>query len=184
MARSIGNIIADSLKLSVGYAERLLTGVPAARFARFARCGGEVVESNHPAFVYGHLSLYAPRILQQLGHPAPSVPEHFQHLFFTDIDRTLRNHVTFGVPSGRSNPQVQRGLVGLVGVEVHLAELGGRTKAQRQDACGQRVQGSGMTRFFRAQQPLGFLQSLVTGQTYRLVQQQHPMHRAPLHPGA
>jgi len=84
MARSIGNIIADSLKLSVGYAERLLTGVPAARFARFARCGGEVVESNHPAFVYGHLSLYAPRILQQLGHPAPSVPEHFQHLFSKD----------------------------------------------------------------------------------------------------
>jgi len=84
MARSIGNIIADSLQLSVGYAERLLTGVPAERFARFARCGGEVVESNHPAFVYGHLSLYAPRILQQLGHPAPTVPEHFQHVFSKD----------------------------------------------------------------------------------------------------
>jgi hypothetical protein len=84
MARSLGNIIADSLQLSVGYAERLVKDVPADRFARFARCGGEVVESNHPAFVYGHLSLYAPRILQQLGHPSPAVPEHFPHVFSKD----------------------------------------------------------------------------------------------------
>lgn len=29
MPRSIGNIVADSLQLSVGYAERLLKGIPA-----------------------------------------------------------------------------------------------------------------------------------------------------------
>jgi hypothetical protein len=81
MARSIGNIIADSLQLSVGYAERLLKGVPAPRFARFAKVGNAVVESNHPAFIYGHLSLYAPKILQQLGAPAPAVPEHFEIRF-------------------------------------------------------------------------------------------------------
>ena len=84
MSRSLGNIIADTLQLSVGYAERLLKNVPAERFARFARCGDKVVESNHPAFIYGHLSLYAPKVLQQLGHPCPAVPAHFDDLFSKD----------------------------------------------------------------------------------------------------
>jgi hypothetical protein len=65
-----------------------------------------------------------------------------------------------------------------------LTELGGRTKAQGQNARRQRVQGTGMAGFFRTQQPLDFVQSLVTGQTDGFVKQQHPMHRAPLHPGA
>ena len=73
MSRSLGNIIADTLQLSVGYAERLLKEVPAERFGRYARIGGTVVESNHPAFIYGHLSLYAPK-----------VPDHFEHLFSKD----------------------------------------------------------------------------------------------------
>ena len=81
MPRSLGNVIADSLQLSVGYAERLLAGVPPDRFARFASVGGTVVESNHPAFIYGHLSLYAPRILQQLGAPYPGVPDQFELRF-------------------------------------------------------------------------------------------------------
>jgi len=84
MSRSLGNIIADTLQLSVGYAERLLKEVPADRFGRFAQIGGTIVESNHPAFIYGHLSLYAPKVLQQIGHPAPSVPDHFEHLFSKD----------------------------------------------------------------------------------------------------
>jgi len=84
MSRSLGNIIADTLQLSVGYAERLLKGVPADRFGRFAQVGGTVVESNNPAFIYGHLSLYAPKVLQQIEHPAPGVPDHFEHLFSKD----------------------------------------------------------------------------------------------------
>ncbi|MFM8953891.1 MAG: DinB family protein [Planctomycetaceae bacterium] len=81
MHRSLGNVIADSLQLSVGYAERLVKSVPAERFARFATVGGVTVESNHPAFIYGHLSLYAPKILRQIGHPAPSVPDQFEVRF-------------------------------------------------------------------------------------------------------
>lgn len=81
MHRSLGNVIADSLQLSVGYAERLLKGVSADRFARFATVGGVAVESNHPAFIYGHLSLYAPKILRQIGHPAPSIPDQFEVRF-------------------------------------------------------------------------------------------------------
>jgi len=84
MSRSLGNLIADSLQTSLGYAERLLKNVPADRFARFAAPGGVVVESNHPAFIYGHLSLYAPKILRQIGHPAPGVPDGFELAFSKD----------------------------------------------------------------------------------------------------
>ncbi|MBM4023541.1 MAG: DinB family protein [Planctomycetes bacterium] len=84
MTRSLGNVIADSLTVSLGYAERLLKGVAADQFARFAAPGGIIVESNHPAFIYGHLSLYAPKVLQQIGHPSPVVPEHFGLVFSKD----------------------------------------------------------------------------------------------------
>jgi len=84
MPRSLGNVIADSLQLSLGYADRLLKGIAADRFPRFAVVGGQTVESNHPAFVYGHLSLYAPKILHQIGSPAPPVPEHFEIRFSKD----------------------------------------------------------------------------------------------------
>ena len=84
MTRSLGNVIADSLQVSLGYGERLLKDIPADRFARFATPGGTVVTSNHPAFVYGHLSLYAPKVLFQIGHPAPPLPDHFEIRFSKD----------------------------------------------------------------------------------------------------
>jgi len=84
MHRPLGHLIADSLQVALAYAERLLAGVEAARFARFAAPGGVIVESNHPAFVYGHLSLYAPRVLRQLGHPAPAIPGQFELRFSKD----------------------------------------------------------------------------------------------------
>ena len=84
MSRSLGNVIADSLQVSLGYAERLLRDVPPERFGRFAAPGGVVVASNHPAFIYGHLSLYAPKILRQIGHPAPAVPDQFEVRFSKD----------------------------------------------------------------------------------------------------
>jgi hypothetical protein len=70
MSRSLGHVIADSLQLSLSYAERMLKEVPADKFARLAAPGGQVVQSNHPAFIYGHLSLYGPRIIEQLGGDA------------------------------------------------------------------------------------------------------------------
>lgn len=73
MFRSLGNTIADSLGLTLGYAERLQSGLTPERFARFAAPGGQVVESNHPAFIFGHLSLYAPRIVEQLGGDAAAI---------------------------------------------------------------------------------------------------------------
>ena len=86
MSRSIGNIIADSLALSVGYADRLSAGLTPENFARFAAPGGDIIESNHPAFTYGHLSLYAPRIIGQLGRDdlAVAVPDKFETVFSKD----------------------------------------------------------------------------------------------------
>ncbi len=84
MSRSLGNLIADSLELCLGYAERLLKDVTPEQFARFAAPGGQTIESNHPAFVYGHLSIYGPRILTQLNQPGPSVPGGFDAVFSKD----------------------------------------------------------------------------------------------------
>ncbi len=70
MSRSLGNIIGDSLALSLNYSRRMLVGVTDDQFARFARPGGQIVQSNHGAFVYGHLSLYSSRIIEQLDADA------------------------------------------------------------------------------------------------------------------
>ena len=64
---TIGPMIAASAKLGLNYADRLLNGIPAETFSSFARCAGSTIESNHPAFIFGHLGLYAPRIVSELG---------------------------------------------------------------------------------------------------------------------
>jgi len=83
--RNIGPLIADSGKLSLGYAKRLAKDIEPQQFGRFAKLGDTTVNSNHPAFVYGHLSLYACRIVEQLGGDASSITpsalyvERFSH---------------------------------------------------------------------------------------------------------
>lgn len=84
MSRSLGNCIADSLELCLGYSERLLKDVTPQQFARFATPGGVMIDSNHPAFVFGHLSLYAPRILAQLNLESPVIPDGFEAAFSKD----------------------------------------------------------------------------------------------------
>lgn len=100
MSRSLGNILADSLQLGIGYAERLLKEVPAEQFARFARPGGVVVESNHGAFVLGHLSLYPTRILEQLEGNAGAVapPARFVEAFSKDALRAAPD-AAFSAPN-------------------------------------------------------------------------------------
>lgn len=86
MANNIGNMIAASCSLGIVYAERMLTDVAAADFARFAQPGGQLVISNHPAFIYGHLSLYGARIVKDLGGDLAAVrpPDSFDCLFSKD----------------------------------------------------------------------------------------------------
>jgi hypothetical protein len=83
---NIGPMIAASARLGLGYADRLLTDVTPDQFARFATPGGQVIESNHPAFIYGHLSLYAPRVVEQLGGDATGLAPsaRFERAFSKD----------------------------------------------------------------------------------------------------
>jgi len=83
MSNTIGNIIADSLNLGLGYADRILKDIPAEKFARFASGIDGPITSNHPAFVFGHLCIYAPRVLEQLGRDNSRyiVPDTYDELF-------------------------------------------------------------------------------------------------------
>lgn len=83
---TIGPMIAASARLGLSYAERLLKDVKPEQFPRLARIGDTVIESNHPAFIYGHLSLYPARVIQQGGgDPAEFLPSAgFEQLFSKD----------------------------------------------------------------------------------------------------
>jgi len=88
MSRSLGNMIGDSLELCLGYSERLLKNVTPEQFARYAVVNGKVIESNHPAFAYGHLCLYGPRIFSQFGKTGPVAPDSFEAIFSKDAKCT------------------------------------------------------------------------------------------------
>lgn len=83
---TIGPMIAASAKLGMNYANRLLKDVSPEIFCSFAKPSGTPIESNHPAFIYGHLSLYAPRIVAELGADASNIQpsERFIKLFSKD----------------------------------------------------------------------------------------------------
>lgn len=84
---SIGIMIAESAKLSLGYSQNLLKDVTADQFARFAPGQSGLVESNHPAFIYGHLSLYSPRVVEDLGGDASAIApnDKFVEVFNKDV---------------------------------------------------------------------------------------------------
>lgn len=84
----IGQILTASTQLSLQYAERLLNGIRAEQFARFARPGGTLLSSNHGAFVLGHLSLYPARAVAAIGLPAgeTAYPPHFEALFKNGVE--------------------------------------------------------------------------------------------------
>jgi hypothetical protein len=75
-------IVANGRRVRL-FAEKLLVGIDAAHFARKPRIGETLIETNHPAFVYGHLSLYPGRALKFLGVGGfeAGPPEHWESLF-------------------------------------------------------------------------------------------------------
>jgi hypothetical protein len=77
----VANTILASAKLTKRMSEALLKDVTPQQFARLANVGGVTVQSNHPAFVFGHLAIYYPKVLAALGQPAPSNPPMFEDLF-------------------------------------------------------------------------------------------------------
>ncbi|MDA8745736.1 DinB family protein [Rubripirellula amarantea] len=80
MAQTIGPMIAASARLPLSYAERLLGDIPDEKFSAFARTADGLIESNHPAFVCGHLSLYASVIVSELGQDASSIEPSEEYL--------------------------------------------------------------------------------------------------------
>jgi hypothetical protein len=81
-----GAIIADTASVGVRNANKLVSGVPAERWGRFAAPGGQPIVSNHPAFALGHLCLYPAKVLQLLGQDAAAVepPAGYEALFSKD----------------------------------------------------------------------------------------------------
>lgn len=75
------NAILCSGRLAKMHADNLLKNVKPEFFGSYAKVGGVTVESNHGAFVYGHLSLYFPKVLTQLGQPTFANPPMFEELF-------------------------------------------------------------------------------------------------------
>ena len=97
--------------------------------------------------------------------------------------RHARQHFALGVGRAGTNAELDGGAVSLVGVQADLRELGGRTKAQRQEARCERIKRAGVARFFGAIEPFGTLQRVVARKAQRLVQQQHAVHSAPRQSG-
>jgi len=82
-----GAAIARLGRVGAGLSDRLLEGVGPERFARQpeAAAGGRIA-CNHPAFIFGHLALYPPRMLEMLGAaPEPAAPEGFEARFAAGI---------------------------------------------------------------------------------------------------
>ena len=66
-----------------GYAERLLKDVTPQMFARTPQVGGVTVAINHPAFIFGHLSLYPVQLAEMVGMSTDRmvVPATYPDLF-------------------------------------------------------------------------------------------------------
>jgi len=76
--QTAGAMMASSAHLTKGYAEMVCRDIPAERFARKP----DGVETNHPAWVIGHLALYPPKLMQLLDAAgAPEVPAGWDSLF-------------------------------------------------------------------------------------------------------
>ncbi len=77
----VADVILSSGRLSRHYAAAMLKDVKPEQFGRLATQNGAAVQSNHPAFVYGHLSVYPKKIMVMLGGPAIENPPRFDDLF-------------------------------------------------------------------------------------------------------
>ena len=76
-------VLADAAVLGPRYANRLCKDIPADLFGALATPGGVTIDSNHPAFVIGHLNLYPVRVLDFLKIPSAHIapPDLYQKLF-------------------------------------------------------------------------------------------------------
>jgi len=74
---NLGPTISQSADRAIGLMNAMLCDITPDRFARFSTGSNGLIQSNHPAFVYGHLSLYTSRLIDMAGgdgsqHAAPA----------------------------------------------------------------------------------------------------------------
>lgn len=81
--RHVATSILPAARLVRGYAETLIKGIPASSAAQKPQGRSGPIDTNHPVFVFGHLSLYPARALTMLGHDASNaaLPPSWEPLF-------------------------------------------------------------------------------------------------------
>lgn len=91
----IAEMLVRGQRMSVRLAELMLKDVKPEQFARKVSIGGKTIDSNHPAFVYGHLSIYPFNAGKAAGYAVPPPPAGFEDLFKAgaecrdDAERTI-----------------------------------------------------------------------------------------------
>jgi hypothetical protein len=80
---SFANEIVRVAGPSLWMGQQLLKDVKPAIFARKPLAAGKSIDTNHPAFVYGHLSLYPAKLMQamDLDPSSGAVPPAYAELF-------------------------------------------------------------------------------------------------------
>lgn len=79
----IGDMLTLTTARTMGLAKGLLGSVNADDFAKQPTADGKPVDTNHPAFVYGHLAIYPAKVMGMIGHDgtAAACPEAWEDLF-------------------------------------------------------------------------------------------------------
>ncbi len=84
---NFASVLVSNAKFTKGYADALAKGIDtkvASRKPKGNAITGQSIDTNHPTFVYGHLSLYFARLPEILGVAAPAgirAPEEWEPLF-------------------------------------------------------------------------------------------------------
>lgn len=78
-----GKSIAGAGNFSVMFGEAVLKDVKAEQFAKKPVVNGKMIDCNHPAWVYGHLAIYASKMCDMLGlpHGPAAVPAGWEEMF-------------------------------------------------------------------------------------------------------
>lgn len=84
----LADMVRPGALVTRGYAERLLKDVTPAIFSRYPSVEGVVIKINHPAFVFGHLSLYPVQLAEMLGLPTKGmeIPASYPELFKMGVE--------------------------------------------------------------------------------------------------
>jgi hypothetical protein len=80
---NLSEFIVPGTTIVRSYAERLLKDIRPESFARKPVVNGQTIDTNHPAFVYGHLAIYPVQLAQlmQLPTAGMEVSSHYSELF-------------------------------------------------------------------------------------------------------